>query len=129
MLAMRVLFVSALATVAAAASSASSNQSYPFQDTALPLDKRVDDLVGRMTLHQKVGNMFMNAKMAFGNDVLPKGGDLPSTAMPNIGVDEFNFISQGNIYRGAANGCNIGCCSCYDPPTCTGGGGCFSLTA
>lgn len=61
---------------------------------------------------------------AFGNDVLPEGGDYPSMAMPNLGVGEFNFLSQGNVYRGAANGCNIGCCSCYNPPHCTGGACC-----
>ena len=56
----------------------------------------------------------MDGKMAFGNDVLPKGGDLPSTAIPRLGVQPFNWMSQGNVYRGASNGCNINCCSCYD---------------
>ena len=91
---------------------------------SLPLEKRLDDLLGHMTLHDKIGNMFQNGKMAFGNDVVPKGGDYPSMAMPHLGVPEFIFMGQGNVYRGAANGCNIGCCSCYDPPTCTGGACC-----
>ena len=57
-----------------------------------------------MTLHEKIGQMFMNSKMAFGNDVLPKGGDLPSTEMPSLGVGEFIFMGDGNVYRGAGNG-------------------------
>ena len=93
-------------------------------DTSLPLEKRLDDLLGRMSLHQKIGNMFQNGKMAFGNDVVPVGGDYPSMAMPNLGVGEFIFMGQGNVYRGASNGCNINCCSCYDPPTCSGGACC-----
>mmetsp|Transcript_23235 Transcript_23235/g.69683 ORF Transcript_23235/g.69683 Transcript_23235/m.69683 type:complete len:734 (-) Transcript_23235:164-2365(-) len=56
----------------------------------------------------------MNAKMAWGNDVLPAGGDLPSTAIPRLGVPAFDWMSQGNVYRGVSNGCNMGCCSCYD---------------
>jgi hypothetical protein len=32
--------------------------------------------------------------MAWGNDVLPKGGDLPSTAIPRLGVPSFNWMSQ-----------------------------------
>lgn len=113
-----------LAALSGTAATAASNASFPFHDTALPLEKRLDDLIGRMSLHQKVGNMFMNGKMAFGNDVVPEGGDYPSMAMPNLGVGEFIFMGQGNVYRGAANGCNIGCCSCYDPPTCSGGACC-----
>jgi hypothetical protein len=67
-----------------------------------------------MSLRQKIGQMFINGKMDFGNDVLPKRGDLPSTAMPNLGVGEFVFMGQGNVYRGASNGCDIGC-SCGRP--------------
>ena len=75
-----------------------------------------------MTTHEKVGNMFMSAGMAFGNDQLPKGGvDEPSTAIPRLGVAEFNYMAQGNVYRGASNGCLVNCCSyCpgsrYGPP-------------
>lgn len=47
----------------ASGATAAPNESYPFEDTSLPLEHRVDDLVGRMTLHQKIGNMFMNGKM------------------------------------------------------------------
>jgi beta-glucosidase len=98
--------------------------SFPFQNVTLGLEQRIDDLLSRMTVKEKIGQMFMNSKMAFGNDVVPKGGDLPSTAIPRLGVGEFIFMGDGNVYRGAGNGCNIGCCSCYNPPTCTGGACC-----
>jgi beta-glucosidase len=55
--------------------------------------------------------LFMDANMAYGNDTLPKGGDLPSTSVPRLGVPQFNWMSQGSVYRGAANGCIMGCCS------------------
>ena len=47
---------------------------YPFNDPALPTDRRVADLLSRMTLHEKIGMMFMQGDMAFGNDRLPRGG-------------------------------------------------------
>ena len=87
---------------------------YPFRNTSLTVEARGEDLLSRMTLHDKVGQLFMAAKMAFGNDVLPKGGDLPSTAIPRLGVGAFDWMSQGNVYRGASNGCAINCCSCFD---------------
>ncbi|HBB01020.1 MAG: hypothetical protein A2W86_07315 [Bacteroidetes bacterium GWD2_45_23] len=36
-------------------------QSLPFQNTGLPVDKRVDDLVGRMTLEEKISQMMNDA--------------------------------------------------------------------
>lgn len=75
-----------VATAASASSGHGSTQYFPFKNSSLPLDARLDDLLPRMTLRQKIGQMFQNGKMAFGNDVLPKGGDLPSTAMSNLGV-------------------------------------------
>ena len=88
---------------------------FPFNDPTLETNVRVKDLLGRMTLHEKVGMMFMAADMAFGNDALPKGGvDEPSNAIPRLGVPEFSFMGQGNVYRGASNGCTINCCSCFD---------------
>lgn len=38
-----------------------SAQRYPFQDPGLPVDQRVEDLVGRMTLEEKVSQMMNNA--------------------------------------------------------------------
>ena len=37
---------------------------YPFNDVTLSTDARVGDLLGRMSLKDKVGQLFMNAKMA-----------------------------------------------------------------
>lgn len=38
-----------------------SAQRYPFQDPGLPVDQRVEDLVGRMTLEEKIGQMMNDA--------------------------------------------------------------------
>jgi len=38
-----------------------SAQRYPFQDPGLPVDQRVEDLIGRMTLDEKVSQMMNNA--------------------------------------------------------------------
>ena len=69
-----------------------------------------------MKVSEKVGMLFMEADMALGNDVIVRGanGDLPSTNISRLGVPEFNWMSGGNVYRGAPNGCNLNCCSCYD---------------
>ena len=53
----------------------------------------------------------MDANMAYGNDTLPKNGDLPSTSVPRLGVPQFIWMGQGNVYRGASNGCILGCCT------------------
>ena len=88
---------------------------FPFNDATLSTDARVADLLSRMTLHEKVGQVFMSSSMAFGNDKMPKHGvDEPSTAIPRLGVPEFIFMGQGNVYRGASNGCLVNCCSCFD---------------
>ena len=84
---------------------------YPFNDETLTPAARAADLVGRLTLSEKVGMLFMDASMAFGNDTIPINGDLPSTAVPRLGVPQFNWMSGGNAYRGAPNGCNLGCCT------------------
>ena len=98
---------------------------YPFNDNTLPAPRRAADLLARLTLHEKVGMLFMDADMAYGNDTLPKGGDLPSTAVPRLGVPQFNWMSQGNLYRGASNGCKLNCCTACPPnSTSAGGDGC-----
>eukprot|EP00966_Prymnesium_polylepis_P153644 3547813-Prymnesium_polylepis.1 len=86
-----------LGALATAAPSAHPFQGYPFQDPSLPTDDRVGDLVNRLTLHEKVGMLYMNASMAYGNDtVVGKGGDLPSTGVPRLGVPQFNWMGQGS---------------------------------
>ncbi|HVS96800.1 MAG TPA: glycoside hydrolase family 3 C-terminal domain-containing protein [Puia sp.] len=50
---------------------------FPFQDPDLPFDKRVDDLVARMTLEEKIGQM-MNA----------------APAIPRLGIPEYNWWNE-----------------------------------
>lgn len=104
-------------------SLAAAKPPFPFNDNTLPAPQRAADLLARLTLHEKVGMLFMDATMAYGNDTLPKGGDLPSTGVPRLGVPQFNWMSQV-VYRGAGNGCNLNCCtSCPPNSTHAGGGG------
>ncbi|HTI92945.1 MAG TPA: glycoside hydrolase family 3 C-terminal domain-containing protein [Puia sp.] len=50
---------------------------FPFRDTSLSIDQRVDDLVKRMTLEEKIGQM-MNA----------------APAIPRLGVPEYNWWNE-----------------------------------
>jgi len=45
--------------------------SFPFQDSSLPLNERVDDLVGRLTLEEKIGQMMHE------NPAVPRLGIVP----------------------------------------------------
>lgn len=53
-------------------------QPAPYQDPSLPLERRVDDLVSRMTLEEKVGQMMNSAP-----------------AIPRLGVAEYDWWSEG----------------------------------
>ena len=96
----------------------SATGAYPFNNDSLPAAARAADLLSRLSLEEKIGMTFMQADMAYGNDTIECrtgcGGDLPSTNVSRLGVPMFNWMSQGNVFRGASNGCNINCCSCYD---------------
>ena len=35
----------------------SAQKKFPYQDASLPVDQRVDDLIGRMTLEEKIGQL------------------------------------------------------------------------
>jgi beta-glucosidase len=50
----------------------------PFRNPSLPIDKRVDDLVSRMTLEEKVSQMVHTA-----------------AAIPRLGIPEYNWWSEG----------------------------------
>jgi beta-glucosidase len=50
---------------------------FPFMNPDLPIDQRVDDLVGRMTLEEKIGQM-MNA----------------APAIPRLGIPEYNWWNE-----------------------------------
>lgn len=51
---------------------------FPFQDPSLPVAQRVDDLVGRMTLEEKVGQMMNGAP-----------------AIPRLGIPAYEWWSEG----------------------------------
>ena len=53
-------------------------QSYPYQDTKLTAQKRADDLVGRMTLEEKIAQM-VNA----------------APAIPRLGVPAYDYWNEG----------------------------------
>ncbi|GGH03347.1 glycoside hydrolase family 3 [Silvibacterium dinghuense] len=50
----------------------------PYQDTKLPIQQRVDDLVGRMTLDEKVGQMVNGAP-----------------AIPRLGIPKYDWWNEG----------------------------------
>jgi beta-glucosidase len=74
------LVVAAAAATGAQAPSpaASSPASAPYLDPALPIGKRVDDLVSRMTLEEKVAQMRDHA-----------------TAIPRLGVPKYDWWNEG----------------------------------
>jgi beta-glucosidase len=51
---------------------------YKYMDTALPVEQRVDDLIGRMTLEEKVSQMRDHA-----------------TAIPRLGVPKYDWWNEG----------------------------------
>ena len=51
---------------------------YPFQDPSLPIEQRVADLVGRLTLEEKVSQMTMTA-----------------AAIPRFGIPEYTWWNEG----------------------------------
>lgn len=91
---------------------------YAFCDFKLPEDVRLDDLVGRLTLSELVGQLYMDANLAYGNTTVfnSSHGDLRSTSIDRLGVAQFTYMGQGSIYRGASNGCDLNCCSGGKPP-------------
>src|ERR1700742_1861877 len=73
-LAMKRLLLAALAAIAL---SPVPPDKLPFLNPDLPIDRRVDDLVGRMALDEKIGQM-MNA----------------APAIPRLGVPEYNWWNE-----------------------------------
>ena len=71
---------------------------------------RVADLLGRLTLHEKVGMLFMDANMAYGNSSLSntsKNGDLASTAVSRLGLPQFMVEQACNRDHEAIKDCGI----------------------
>jgi beta-glucosidase len=76
----------------------------PYQDPSVPIDARVDDLVGRMTLEEKASQLVNHTR-----------------AIPRLGVPEYNLWSEA--LHGVANTRNvtvfpqaIGLAATFDPP-------------
>jgi beta-glucosidase len=67
-----------LAVLSFAVGAAYAQQSFPFQNPDLPVEKRVDDLVSRMTLEEKTSQM-MNG----------------SDAIPRLGIPKYDWWSEG----------------------------------
>jgi beta-glucosidase len=72
--------VIALATLSplASAEQKTDSQSLPFMNSALPVDQRVNDLIGRMTLEEKVSQM---------RDHAP--------AIPRLGIPKYDWWNEG----------------------------------
>lgn len=60
-----------------AAAPGRGQTAYPFQDPDLPLEERVDDLVGRLSLEEKIAQMMNNAP-----------------AIPRLGVPAYNWWNE-----------------------------------
>ncbi|HEY6189178.1 MAG TPA: glycoside hydrolase family 3 C-terminal domain-containing protein [Pyrinomonadaceae bacterium] len=64
--------------VSTTAHTAGQTQPTPYKDPSLPIDRRVEDLISRMTLEEKVSQM-MNA----------------APAIPRLGVPEYDWWNEG----------------------------------
>ncbi|KOO22760.1 glucan -beta-glucosidase [Chrysochromulina tobinii] len=91
---------------------------YAFCNVSLAESTRLDDLIGKLTTTELIGQLFMDADLAFGNTTYPNSskGDLKSTSVPRLGIAQFSHLGQGSVYRGASNGCNLNCCTGGKPP-------------
>ncbi|KAK7108591.1 hypothetical protein V1264_016300 [Littorina saxatilis] len=72
-----------------AAPNTGSHQNYPFRDTSLSWDKRVDDLVSRLTLEEIQGQMSRG------------GAGRPAPAIPRLGIEEYQFwtgCNRGDVW-------------------------------
>ena len=83
--ALRRLAVLAVLGCASASALDAQQPPFPFQDPTLPVDQRVDDLVGRMTLEEKAGQLVNRTR-----------------AIPRLNVPEYNIWSEA--LHGVAGG-------------------------
>ncbi|HXC97040.1 MAG TPA: glycoside hydrolase family 3 C-terminal domain-containing protein [Edaphobacter sp.] len=72
------LFVVFVLSLQAYGQQRSGNESFKFKDTSLPIEQRVNDLIGRMTLEEKVSQMRDHAD-----------------AIPRLGVPKYDWWNEG----------------------------------
>src|SRR4051794_25691085 len=93
---LRTAVVIALATLAALPAAAAAK--LPYQDPSLPVAQRVDDLLGRMTLDEKIGQMTQTERYQVFDDaspittyklgsILSGGGSTPKSNTPEAWAD------------------------------------------
>jgi beta-glucosidase len=105
------LVVSVAALVLAAglvASSAGADETLPYEDPSLPVSQRVDDLLSRMTLAEKVGQMTQTERyQVFDDDtlittyglgsILSGGGSTPTENTPEAWADMIDRFQQAAL--------------------------------
>ena len=72
------IFVMAFALALPVPAQQASPSQLPYMNPTLPLDKRIDDIIGRMTLEEKVAQMRDHA-----------------TAIPRLGVPKYDWWNEG----------------------------------
>src|SRR3954453_13849896 len=98
----------ALAAGLAAPSAGAPDKPLPYEDPSLPTDQRVADLLGRMTLAEKVGQMTQTEGYQFYNDpapittygpgsILPGGGSTPAQNNPKAWADMIDRFQQAAL--------------------------------
>jgi beta-glucosidase len=91
-----------------AASSAGAADPLPYENPNLPVNERVDDLLGRMTLEEKVGQMTQTERYQVYNDtspittyglgsILSGGGSTPAQNNPEAWADMVDRFQQAAL--------------------------------